>query len=55
MRQQQMEEEMKRQMNRRFKEATVDQVQNAKLAATQKQKAMALDTKAEKQVTRMRN
>ena len=42
-------------MNRRMKESTNDQVQNAKMAATQRQKAMALDTKAEKQATKQRN
>ena len=42
-------------MNRRFKEQSNGQVQHAKLTAAQRQKAMALETKAEKEATRQRN
>lgn len=47
-----MEEAMKRQMNKRVKEAINETVTNSKMQATQRQKQMALETKADKQMAR---
>lgn len=50
-----MDEAMKRQMNKRMKDVTNETVAQSKMSATQKQKQMALETKAEKEATKMRN
>jgi len=55
MRKQQMDEAMKRQMNKRAKDVTNETVANSKMQAAMRQKAVALDTKAEKEMVRMRN
>ena len=46
---------MKRQMNRARKDQTNETVANSKMSAQQKQKQVALETKAEKAATRQRN
>lgn len=50
-----MQEQMKRQMNRQMKEQSRQTVDNSKMTAAQKQRQVALDTKAEKEATRQRN
>ena len=46
---------MKRQMNRRMKETANETVTQSKMNAAQKQKQVALDTKAEKMAVKQRN
>ena len=48
MRQTQMDEAMKRQMNRQNKQIANETVQNSKFTAQQRQKQVALDTKMQK-------
>ena len=50
-----MQEEVKRQMNRRAKDTANETVANSKLSAFQMQKMKALDAKAQKEETRQRN
>lgn len=45
---------MKRQMNRQIKEVSTDTVIQSKLNAAQKAKAVALETKEEKNIARQR-
>ena len=55
MRKMQMDEQMKRQMNRRMKDQTNETVAHSKMSAQQRQKQVALETKAEKEAVRQRN
>jgi len=50
-----MDEEMKRQSNKRNKEVANETVYNSKMNAVNKQRNVALETKAEKEMARMRN
>ena len=46
---------MKRQQNRRLKDQANETVATSKLSAQQKREQVAMETKAEKEATRMRN
>ena len=55
MRKQAMDEAVKRQMNKRAKDQANETVLNSKINAANRQKQVAMDTKAEKEMVRMRN